>query len=109
MSNNRHLNRERETVYKMISLYCRAHHHSKGNKLCSSCQSLVEYAFERIERCPFGATKPTCANCKVHCYRGDRRDEIREVMRYSGPRMLLHHPYLAIMHLVDRLREAPPR
>jgi hypothetical protein len=29
------------------------------------------------------------------------RERVREVMRYAGPRMLLHHPWLAICHLVD--------
>jgi len=25
-------------------------------------------------------------------------------MRYAGPRMTLHHPYLALRHLLDRRR-----
>jgi len=28
-------------------------------------------------------------------------------MRYSGPRMLLHHPVLAVMHLFDGRKPAP--
>jgi hypothetical protein len=38
------------------------------------------------------------------CYTPDMRERIRAVMRFSGPRMLLHHPWLALMHLVDGLR-----
>jgi hypothetical protein len=30
-------------------------------------------------------------------------------MRYAGPRMLLRHPVLAVMHVVDGRRPAPPR
>ena len=30
-------------------------------------------------------------------------------MRYAGPRMLLTHPILAILHLVDGLRKPRPK
>ncbi len=40
--------------------------------------------------------KTFCANCKVHCYKPQMREQIRQVMRFSGPRMLLYHPVLAI-------------
>ena len=33
---------------------------------------------------------------------------MREVMRFAGPRMLARHPWLAIMHLIDDRRPAPP-
>jgi hypothetical protein len=43
-------------------------------------------------------------------YPADRRQEVREVMKYAGPRMMFKHPYLAIMHLlVDGRREEPER
>jgi len=32
----------------------------------------------------------------VHCYSAERREEIKIVMKWAGPRMLLHHPLLAI-------------
>jgi hypothetical protein len=59
-------------------------------------------------RCPFGADKPTCANCTIHCYRAEMREQVREVMRYSGPRMMWRHPLLALAHLlIDGRRAAP--
>lgn len=33
------------------------------------------------------------------------REKIRQVMRFSGPRMLLYHPVLANWHLVCSIRE----
>lgn len=98
------LTRERETVQKMIALYCRAHHKTADSSLCDDCQVLSAYAFERINGCPFGAEKPTCAQCPIHCYRPEMREKIRQVMRYAGPRMLWHHPYLAFLHIIDRFR-----
>jgi hypothetical protein len=94
------LERERRTVDAMIGIYCRAHHGSSGSP-CHDCSQLMAYAHQRVSRCRFGEGKPTCANCPVHCYRPDMRERIRQVMRYSGPRMLLRHPYLAMMHLRD--------
>lgn len=34
---------------------------------------------------------------------------MRLVMRYSGPRMLLKHPILAIRHLLHEKREVPDK
>ena len=71
--------------------------------LCPQCQSLLAYAHQRLDRCKFGNAKPSCTRCPVHCYKPAMRQQIRQVMRYSGPRMLLHHPILAIKHLWDFL------
>ena len=109
MQNSKRLKREHETISRMIALYCHAHHHPPQSVLCSECQLLLDYAHQRIERCPYGWEKPTCANCPIHCYQPDRREQIRQVMRYAGPRMLWHHPRLAVLHLVDGLRKLPER
>lgn len=103
---NRRLARERRTITAMIRLYCREQHGAEAG-LCPQCQALNEYALQRVERCPFGAEKPTCAKCLVHCYKPEMRVQVRTVMRYAGPRMLLHHPGLAVQHLVDGLRYRP--
>jgi hypothetical protein len=29
------------------------------------------------------------------------REKIREVMRFSGPRMMFYHPVMAVRHLVE--------
>lgn len=72
--------------------------------LCPQCQQLLTYAHQRLERCKFGERKPSCTRCPVHCYKPAMREQIRQVMRYSGPRMLLHDPIVAIVHLWDFLR-----
>ena len=69
------------------------------------CAALLDYACQRSDRCPFMETKTFCSNCKVHCYRPEMRRKIREVMRFSGPRMLLVHPVLAVRHLIESRRE----
>jgi hypothetical protein len=97
--------REKRTVETMVLMYCRRHH--GGAPPCPDCSALLGYANRRLERCLFGDAKPTCANCVVHCYRADMRERMREVMRWAGPRMLLRHPVLGILHLLDGRRPSP--
>ena len=100
------ISREAMTVQVMITLYCR-HHHNKSGGLCSECTNLRNYALERLRKCPFQEGKTTCAKCPVHCYSSEMREKIREVMRYSGPRMTYRHPVLALFHFIDRMRKKP--
>jgi hypothetical protein len=100
------LEREAKTIDAMIQLYCQQNHqHPIG--LCLECSDLQDYTHVRLERCPFRLNKPTCANCTIHCYKPDRREQIRTVMRFAGPRMLLYHPILTIRHLIDGRKNAP--
>lgn len=100
------MKRERKTVAYMIGIYCRDKHQTKG-ELCSDCHKLLEYARFRLKKCPFQENKTTCGNCPVHCYKPEMREYTRKVMAYSGPRMIRHHPLLAIGHMIDGLRKEP--
>ena len=96
--------REKEIVGLMIKLYCRKNHGEKSS-LCPECEELLAYANLRSEKCPFMETKTFCSNCKVHCYQPQMREKIRAVMRFSGPRMMFHHPILAISHVLESRKE----
>ena len=130
------LAREERTLSAMVALYCRDHHADRpraeaaapeaatagaapdaaaagapeaaqGERLCEECAALLAYALRRLKACRYGADKPTCANCPTHCYKPAMREEVREVMRYSGPRMMKRHPVLAVAHLLDGRKQAP--
>lgn len=104
------MNREARTIEAMIAIYCHDKHGTRGDALCESCQGLQSYAGLRLEKCPYQEHKTTCVKCPTHCYKPDRREAVREVMRYAGPKMLFRHPYLAVMHLlVDGRRDKPER
>lgn len=95
------IEREKQTVRQMTEIYCHGHGHcSKG--LCDECAALLEYAHARLDHCKFGTQKPTCKSCPIHCYKPAMREQMREVMRYAGPRMIWHHPIAAIRHLLSR-------
>lgn len=80
---------EKKTVCTMIDIRYRGSEEG---------QQLKEYACSRIDRCPFMAEKTFCSQCKVHCYAPRQREQIREVMKYSGPRMLFRKPGMVIRH-----------
>ena len=102
--------REKRTISQMIALYCAANHKDAphdgaavcGKPLCAKCAELDAYAAKRTERCLRMHEKKNCNQCPNHCYAPDKREKIRAVMRFSGPRMLLVHPVAAIRHLLGK-------
>jgi hypothetical protein len=100
------LQRERATLAAMVAIYCQDRHRADAPP-CPACRDLQAFAEVRLVKCPFQEQKPTCAHCPIHCYRPDRRQQVREVMRHSGPRMLLRHPLLALRHWLDGFRRVP--
>lgn len=105
---HRRIRREKKTLQAMLSLFCR-HHHSSNDCLCKQCQVLHDYAMQRLDRCVFGKDKPTCGKCPIHCYKKDMREKVINVMRYSGPKMIFHHPIFAIAHILDGLKSTPKK
>lgn len=91
--------REKKTVEYMIRLYCRKKENNRN--LCAACDALLRYAHARLDRCRYGEQKPACRQCPVHCYKPAMQEKMRQVMRFSGPRMLLYSPLAAIRHLMD--------
>lgn len=82
----------------MIRLYCRLNH--KQKELCPECFTLLEYARARLDLCPFGNQKPMCKKCSIHCYGTNQREQIKQVMRFSGPRILFYEPVTYLKHLL---------
>jgi hypothetical protein len=92
--------REKKVISLMIDMYCKKHNHS--SKDCVYCDELRAFAYMRIDKCRFKADKPNCSDCKVHCFGKEKREQVREVMRYAGPRMMMHHPLIALRHMLRR-------
>lgn len=90
---------------KMVRIYC-VDHHADPTGLCPECSVFLGYAERRLEKCPYGQAKPVCAKCPIHCYKQAQRETARTVMAYGGPRMTYRHPWLALLHVLDKLRRA---
>lgn len=100
--------RDKRTVSQMIAIYCAGNHADRkrdvrsyaGEPLCSECAELDSYAVRRTQECRRMEVKTSCDRCPIHCYTADELERIREVMRYAGPRMMLHHPVAGVRHLL---------
>lgn len=90
---------EKYVIEKMVGLYCKKIHKTKGS-CCEECDSLIVYAHKRLDGCRYGDRKPSCKQCKTHCYSEDKKAQIRTVMRFAAPRSLLYFPLDLIKHVV---------
>jgi hypothetical protein len=97
--------REFRTLQRMVEIYCHDHHGAVGETPCWECVAFLDYAEQRLVKCPYGQEKPTCAKCPIHCYKRVQKEQARVIMRYSGPRMMFRHPWLALLHVLDKFRK----
>lgn len=104
---------ESRLVDSMIDLYAAAHQpHCSPSETehihteVPDTAALKAYTHKRIAQCRYRGKqeKPFCNVCPVHCYKPEMRQQIRAVMRYSGPRMLFRHPVLSLQHLIGTIR-----
>lgn len=99
--------KEKRILRLMIGIYCHKKHKTKGDGFCTECQELADYAISRVEHCPHMADKTFCSCCETHCYKPEMREKIRQVMRFSGPRMIIYSPQMCIKHkLLERRKKA---
>lgn len=96
------IEKEKKTINSMINIYCNKKHGNKKGELCEECSELLEYAHKRLEFCKFGEDKKFCSKCPIHCYKKDMKIKIKEVMKFSGPRVLFYDPVEVIKHIFER-------
>ena len=102
--------REMTVISQMIAMYCAGNHGQRvreakahcGEALCDECKAIDDYAVTRTRRCRSMEKKTTCEECGNHCYGAAERARIREIMRWSGPRMMTKHPIAALRHVLGR-------
>jgi hypothetical protein len=112
------LARDLKTLARFVGVYCKYRHGqaAKGPVrlkthdveaiagrpvlLCSSCAKLLAHAFVKRSNCPLDP-KPACKHCPRHCYHPAYRQQIREVMKYSGRRLVLSGRLDYLLHLLS--------
>lgn len=87
---------EKDVVLKMIDIYY------KKNGTPEEKEELKAYAMKRLTHCKFGNDKSFCAHCKIHCYAPKYKEQIKKVMKYSGPRIVFKHPIMVIRHMIKK-------
>jgi hypothetical protein len=93
-------------LMKFVSIFCREHHEvekapfsfklfdvkeidKKEVSLCPECSQLLTYGLTMRVKCPHDP-KPMCKKCETQCYKGDYKERIREVMKFSGIYLVKH-------------------
>ncbi len=112
----KNIDRELRTLARFIQLYCddlhgeavrspvqlRTHDVARiaGREvnLCPSCQKLLAHAFTKRAHCPMDP-KPMCKHCPNHCYAPAYRQQIREVMKHSGRKLVMSGRIDYLLHL----------
>lgn len=98
--------KELKVLISFVQIFCRSKHGKEGTRaavglpgelrsrfrkdvcLCGECAALVDHAQEKRRKCPLDP-KPSCKHCRIHCYSKEYRGKIRQVMAFSGKRLIL--------------------
>lgn len=73
----------------------------KGVSLCAGCRGLLAYALDKRRNCPL-EPKPSCKDCRIHCYSMDYRSRIREIMAFSGRKMIMRGRIDYLWHIFPK-------
>jgi Nitrous oxide-stimulated promoter len=96
-----HQKKDIKLIGKFVEVYCNGKHGGAERspftlpaeigerRLCPECSTFMQYAVTRRLKCPLEAQKPTCKHCRVHCYNKANLAKVKEIMEYSGKRLML--------------------
>ncbi len=88
-------------IGKFVEVYCSGKHGTLERqpfklpaglgerRVCSECAAFMEYAVTKRIKCPLEAEKPSCKHCRIHCYGRVQREKVREIMSYSGRKLMM--------------------
>ena len=97
------LPKERENIKKSFAVYCNAHHNTADGKLCPRCNALLLVVMTKMNRCPYGITKPVCDRCDRQCFGEANNKAFMEIMEGSRRGMLVRHPIMTVRHKIMKL------
>ncbi len=96
----RQIEKELKVIGRFTEVWCAGHHHGGQQpvtipggtvtlQLCPDCAEFFAYAVQKRHTCPLEPEKPSCKKCPVHCYAPPQRAKVRQIMAWSGRRMIL--------------------
>lgn len=98
---SREMKKDIQLIGKFVEVYCSGKHpemekssfmlpeNTGRRRICAECARFMSYAVERRLKCPLEAEKPSCKKCRIHCYAGEQRAKVKEIMAYSGRRLMM--------------------
>lgn len=96
----RHMKKDIKLIGKFTEVWCSGKRHQPRQpfalpgdtglyRLCTECADFLDYAVTKRLRCPLEAEKPSCKKCRIHCYAAAQRAKVKEIMAWSGRRLIL--------------------
>jgi hypothetical protein len=88
-------------IGKFVEVYCSGNHGTSEcspfplpedlgeRRLCAECAEFMAYAVARRMKCPLEAEKPSCKHCRIHCYNKANLAKVKEIMAYSGKKLMM--------------------
>lgn len=95
--------KEKAYIKATVTAHCHANHGTSGQKLCPKCTALLTVVMLKINRCPYGITKPICDRCETPCFPKAQTARFLKIMKGTQRRMLFRHPFMAIRHRLQSL------
>lgn len=91
--------KEKANIKKTFGIYC-SKKHGGSDKLCPKCTALLATVMTKMNRCPYGITKPICDRCDraAICFGAKQAQEFLTIMSGTQKSMLLRHPMMAVKH-----------
>ncbi len=94
------------TLINFVGIFCRENHNGAKSPflfrlydikeiekrdiaLCPDCAKLLTYGLTMRLKCPHDP-KPMCKKCETQCYKGEYKEKIRQIMKFSGMYMIKH-------------------
>ena len=90
--------KEKENIRKTFAVYCAKHHKPKNGKLCPACTALLATVFTKMDRCPYGITKPICDRCDRPGFGAKATQDFLTIMKSAQRGLFQRHPVTAIKH-----------
>lgn len=94
------IEKDLKVIGRFTEVWCIGHRHldrqpvsipggSVVLQLCPECAEFFAYALQKRQNCPLEAEKPSCKQCRIHCYAAEQRAKVKQIMAWSGRRMIL--------------------
>ena len=85
---------------RFTQVWCSGHQHQgrtvfplpdgiRPVQLCAACTAFMNYAVTKRINCPLEVEKPSCKHCRIHCYAAEQRALVKQIMAWSGKRMIM--------------------
>lgn len=97
----RHQKKDIRLIGKFVEVYCIGKHGGLDKqpfslpenlgerRMCAECARFMAYAVARRLKCPLEAEKPSCKHCRIHCYAKPQLAKVKEIMEYSGKKLMM--------------------